>query len=126
MRFLLDTQALLWWLADDPRLGPEARRLIANQTPMVSPAALWEIAIKAALGKLAADTGAVAREVTAQGMERLAILDSHLAHVQSLPMHHRDPFDRMLVAQAMVEGVPLMTADAAISQYECEVIDASR
>lgn len=126
MRFLLDTQALLWWLADDARLGPEARARIAGGTPVVSPAPLWEIAIKAALGKLEADVAEVAAEVSAQGMERIGILDAHLARVQALPPLHRDPFDRLIAAQGLVEGLAVMTADAKLAAYGGEALDARR
>lgn len=124
MRVLLDTQALLWWLSDDARLGPKARRVILSDQPVISPVILWEIAIKASLGKLRADVAEVARVVTEQGFERIGILDAHVAAVGALPFHHRDPFDRMIIAQGMVEGMPVLTSDAKVGLYEVEVLGA--
>lgn len=124
-RFLVDTQALLWWLANDARLGRRARRNIAEGEPYVSPAVLWEIAIKASLGKLQADVSEVARVVTQQSMPRLPIADAHLGVAQSLPFHHRDPFDRLLVAQAASENLPVLTSDAVFAAYAIETEDAT-
>lgn len=125
---LLDTQVLLWWLADDTRLGPGARRLMGRGQLMVSVASLWEIAIKAGLGKLRAEVGAVSRAAGAAGIERLALSDAHLEAYQRLPRRadHGDPFDRMLVAQALVEEVPVLTADAKLSRYAVRTLDAAR
>lgn len=124
---LLDTQVLLWWLSDDPRLGPAARNAMATQALLLSPASLWEIAIKAGLGKLRADVGLVSREATAQGMGRLPLQDAHFAVVQALPRPtgHGDPFDRILVAQAIVEEVTLLTADRKLAAYDVSLADAS-
>ncbi len=125
---LVDTQALLWWLGDDPRLGPEARALMATSRLLVSVASLWEIAIKAGLGKLEADVGAVARAAEAEGMERLGLGTAHLETYQRLPRRddHGDPFDRMLVAQAMVEDVPILTSDAKLGRYAVATLDTTR
>lgn len=125
MRFLVDTQALLWWFSDNARLGPEARRSMLGGEPIVSAVSLWEVAIKVGLGKLEADVTEMCRDVTAQLFERLALVDRHMTTYQTLPLHHRDPFDRMLVAQSLSEDVPLLTADRALSRYDCRMIDAT-
>ena len=116
--FLLDTQALLWWLADDPRLPTTARELIADPVnlPVFSAASAWEISIKAALGKLevADDWPEAAR---ADGFGELSIHVEHALLAGGLEWDHRDPFDRMLVAQALTEGVTLITGDARIREF---------
>lgn len=112
---LLDTHVVLWLLADDARLGPHARARLAWATDrLVSAASLWEIAIKADLGKLTVPEDLPAR-VAAAGLAMLDVRAGHAWAVRSLSgLEHRDPFDRMLLAQARDEGVPLLTADAAI------------
>ena len=124
MRHLLDTQALLWWAADDPRLGQGAGELIAEGTPVVSSVLLWEIAIKVNIGKLTADVREIAAFVADQSMERLTIADGHIFRAQDLPLHHRDPFDRLLIAQALEEDLPVLTADAKLSAYGATTLDA--
>jgi PIN domain nuclease of toxin-antitoxin system len=123
MRILLDTHVLLWWLADDPRLSPRARALIADPANQltVSAATAWEIAIKQALGKLTMD-GDLEDAVREQGFTMLPIVFRHSAETMLLPAIHRDPFDRMLVAQARVENLALLTVDAHILQYPANVI----
>lgn len=124
---LLDTQVLLWWLADDPRLGRQARRTMATRPLLVSVASLWEIAIKVGLGKLEADIAEITRAMDADAMTRLPISDAHLAAYQALPRRedHRNPFDRMLVVQAMSETTPLLTADAKMGAYGLALADAT-
>jgi PIN domain nuclease of toxin-antitoxin system len=128
MRFLLDTHALLWWLADDHKLGEKAREQIAESTNevVVSAASLWEIAIKQRLGKIQAEIGEIEREIAHQGIVRLGIEADHLIELSSLPDLHRDPFDRMLVSQARAEDMPLMTADRAIGTYSVDLLAADR
>ena len=128
MILLLDAHALLWWLADDARLGPEARVLMAGGRLVVSVASLWEIAIKAGLGRLEAEVGVVARAADTQGIGRLAISDAHLERYQGLARRddHGDPFDRMLVAQALVEDIPILTSDAKLGLYPAATIAATR
>ena len=126
MRILVDTQALLWWLMDSERLGPKARRIFTSDEPVVSPVVLWEIAIKASLGKLSADVSEVSRVVAEQGLERLGISDRHMINLQALPFHHRDPFDRMLIAQSEAEAMPLLTSDAKIARYGIAIIDSTQ
>lgn len=126
MRVLLDTPALLWWLADDPRLGPAARAQIADGETqvLVSAASAWEIEIKRALGKLQAPlelAGALARN----GFEPLAIGVEHAILAGRLPPHHGDPFDRILIAQARSEHCVIVTKDAAFQAYGVATLDAT-
>ena len=128
MRILVDTHTLLWWLTDDKALGKRARARIekAENTIVVSVASLWEIAIKQRLGKIDADLVEIEKEIAHQGMVRLGIEADHLVELLSLPNHHRDPFDRMLVAQARAGDMPIMTADAQIGPYSVDEIAADR
>jgi PIN domain nuclease of toxin-antitoxin system len=121
-RLLVDTHALLWWLADDPSLSPAARDAIAdpNNEPLVSAASVWEIAIKRSLGKLAAPDD-LPDTIADEGFAWLPISARHAWTVRDLPMHHADPFDRVLVAQAVVEGVPIVTTDARFAEYGVDV-----
>jgi len=118
MRLLLDSHALLWWLAGDPTLRPEAVAIIAEPASevFVSAATAWEIAIKQSLGKLEAPTDLEA-QLHANGFEPLPITVSHAYAAGTLPLHHDDPFDRMLVAQADAEGLTVVTRDARIADY---------
>ena len=118
MRLLLDTHTLLWWRDDSPRLSSRARSEIADATNeiLVSVATLWEISIKRMLGKLSFpdDLEEVVRE---ESFGLLPISFKHLRRLETLPGLHRDPFDRMLVAQALTEGAPLVTNDRALLAY---------
>ncbi|MDE0520931.1 MAG: type II toxin-antitoxin system VapC family toxin [Boseongicola sp.] len=125
MRILVDTQALLWWLMDSERLGPKARRIFLSDEPVISAVVLWEIAIKVSLGKLSADVAEVSRVIAEQGLERLGISDRHMINLQALPFHHRDPFDRMLIAQSDAEDLPLLTSDAKIALYDVATVDST-
>ena len=126
MRLLLDTNALLWLLAGDPRLGAQARREVeAAAELVVSAASLWEIAIKVSTGKLAALPGLPAVLAEA-GVRRLGVEDKHLRRLESLPWHHRDPFDRLLIAQAQAEALTVLTADPAFGDYAVPARDARR
>ncbi|HET7316700.1 MAG TPA: type II toxin-antitoxin system VapC family toxin [Sphingomicrobium sp.] len=128
MRILLDTHALLWWLSDDPALGRKARDHIADpeNAVLVSSASLWEIVIKQRLGKLQADIAEIESEVARQGMIRLDLRPVHLIELSAMTVHHRDPFDQMLVAQARSEDMPLVTSDAQIAAYSVDRIAADR
>ena len=117
MRVLLDTHLLLWALADPARLPAEARRLIDHADAYVSAASVWEISIKAALGKLSADPGEIVAALGPAGFLALPISVEHAARVASLPPAHRDPFDRLLVAQALAEPMRLLTTDATLAGY---------
>ena len=124
-RILLDTHTLLWWLADSPLLGAQARSLIADtRNPIyVSATTTWEIAIKRAEGMLEAPDD-MDRIVEDEGFEKLPITLFHGEQAGSLPEIHRDPFDRMLIAQAQAEGLELLTKDSEIPAYNIKVIDA--
>jgi PIN domain nuclease of toxin-antitoxin system len=118
MRALLDTHVLLWWLADHRSLSAAHRALIADPQNelFVSSVTVAEIAVKASLGKLHAPT-ALAGSITASGFRELPLTSSHAEALRTLPWHHRDPFDRMLVAQAMIEQLTLVTADEQLHAY---------
>ena len=122
MRLLLDTQVFLWWVAGEPKLTRRARTAIASARNecFVSVASGWEIAIKASLGKLRIE-GALDRflpeQLAANGFQPLAIDLKHAARVATLPFHHRDPFDRLLVAQALEEELAVVTADPVFAKY---------
>lgn len=128
MRVLLDTHAFLWWITEDPRLSANASRVIADgkNTILFSAASAWEIAIKASLGRLevaAEDLESfISEELARNAIEPLPVLITHALHVNTLPHHHRDPFDRLLVAQAQLEQVPILTADQQIARYPVKVI----
>ena len=119
MNLLLDTHILLWWLADDPALPEEHRSAIADPTNAVfaSAASAWEIAIKKAIGKLIAPDD-LAAVLTTSELEQLPVTVAHAEAVGWLPMHHRDPFDRMLIAQAQIENLVVVTVDPVFGQYE--------
>ena len=123
MRLLLDTHALLWWLDDDPRLGVTARESIQDcGAAFVSAASLWEIAIKVGIGKLDADLAAIIDELGPNEFELLPIQPRHVLAVVTLPRHHRDPFDRMLIAQARCEGLRVVTGDRRFGVYGIDVV----
>ena len=121
MRLLLDTHLLLWAAAEPERLPVAAAALIEDEgnALIFSAASLWEVAIKAGLGRadFAVDAGVLRRGLVDNGYEELAVTGAHAAAVAALPPLHRDPFDRMLVAQALVEGVGLVTADPGLAGY---------
>ena len=125
MRLLLDTHALLWWLAANPTLSTEAHAAIAaaDSDVYVSAVTAWEIVIKKRLGKLRAPP-ALDRELAAHEFEPLPIALAHALAVERLADHHEDPFDRMLVAQAIVEDLVLITRDPNIRKYPVRVIEA--
>lgn len=126
MNLLLDTHAFLWWLADDPALGTEARRSIGDPAAIVhvSAASLWEISIKQALGKLDVESPDLAEEVSANGFVELPVTGRHALAAGALPRHHDDAFDRMLVAQASLEGLTLVTRDPAMTEYQVTLLEA--
>jgi PIN domain nuclease of toxin-antitoxin system len=125
VRLLLDTHALLWWLSDDPSLSEVARAAIATPDAdvAVSAASAWEISIKSGLGKLTAPDDLEAQLVRHQ-FTPLAISPAHALVAGSLPRHHDDPFDRMLIAQARLEGMTLVTRDARIGRYGVATVPA--
>lgn len=122
MKLLLDTHAVLWWQIEDPRLSTNARRAIARaDLVFVSAVSAWEVAIKTALGRLRLDEP-FAVNVAADDFTELPVTFVHAARLNGLPAHHADPFDRMLVAQAMVEGATLVTRDSALGAYGVQVL----
>ena len=122
MTLLLDTHALLWWL-DDTNLASAARVRIADpdEIVLVSAVTLWEVAIKCAVGKLEVD-GPMIGQLTDNGFGPLPISWEHAERAGALPPHHRDPFDRMLVAQAQAESLTLVTRDPAFDAYEVKLL----
>lgn len=118
MRLLLDTHVFLWAVAGSPRLKAPARRLIESADAVhVSAASIWEIAIKARLGKIDADPAQLAACIEPSGFRPLPVSTVHAAGVAALEYHHADPFDRLLLAQALAEPLRLLTADAALAAY---------
>jgi len=127
MKALLDTHAFLWWITDDVRLSSRACAVIANgdNELFLSAASGWEIAIKARLGKLHLPDNPVPfvfEQLRINAIEPLAVQMAHALRVYSLPGHHRDPFDRILVAQAQLERMPIITADPQVAQYDVEIL----
>jgi PIN domain nuclease of toxin-antitoxin system len=117
VRVLLDTHLLLWALAQPAKLPAKARKLIEGAEVMVSAASIWEIGIKSALGKLTLGPRAILAAVEPTGFSLLAVTCEHAAKVSELPPLHRDPFDRMLVAQALCEPLILLTNDHVLGGY---------
>ena len=123
MRLLLDTQVYLWYLADSRKLSKKARAEIAGADAVfVSAASIWEAAIKAGIGKLSAAVDDLVAGIAASGFAELPVSVLHAALVGTLPHHHRDPFDRLLVAQAIHEPLLLLTADWALIRYSDLVV----
>lgn len=122
MNLLLDTHALIWWLAGDP-LEEEAGRRISDPSTLVavSAASIWEASVKASMGKLKTPEP-LGDAALAEGFEPLPIRFGHAEAAGRLPRHHRDPFDRMLVAQAQLEGLVIVTRDPAFDDYEVDVL----
>lgn len=125
MRLLLDTHVVLWELGGTRTVGPSAQDAIARATELLfSVVSFAEIGVKAAAGKLTIPAD-IREHITRSGVRIQALAPDHGLAVADLPMHHRDPFDRLLVAQARCEGLTLMTADARIAHYDVALIDAA-
>jgi PIN domain nuclease of toxin-antitoxin system len=124
VRLLLDTSALLWWAQDDPRLGGDARAAIAEPANdvHVSAVSIWEVEIKRALGRLRVRDDLAVR--VAEELEALPVTFAHAVRAGRLPRLHADPFDRMLVAQAQLESMALVTSDREVAQYDVPVLPA--
>ena len=127
MKALLDTHIFLWWITDHPKLSSRARQIISDgkNELFLSAVSGWEIAIKAQLGRIQIPDKPevfISEQMVANAIVGLPIQISHAVHVYNLPLHHRDPFDRLLVAQAQLEGLPILTDDPQISQYPVKVI----
>ena len=127
MRLLLDTNALLWWWFAMPHLGPRAREVIAEPANdvLVSAASACEMALKQAIGKLDAPADMEQRLVE-DAFLPLPVTVRHGIVIRELPLHHRDPFDRILIAQAQTEGLTLVTADRVFAAYDVPLLDARR
>lgn len=121
MKVLLDTHIVLWYLDDHPKLATQAKAIIEDQSNEVwiSIVSLWEMAIKSSLGKLelADDLGIIESTLRRQGIQTLPVEVPHLIRLSALPFHHRDPFDRLLVAQSIEEQMILLTEDQQLSAY---------
>jgi PIN domain nuclease of toxin-antitoxin system len=122
MRVLLDTHAFLWWVEDAPALSKRARNAISDPANdcLVSLASCWEMAIKLSLGKLRLPQAIgkfIPEQLSANAFRQLEISIAHVARVATLPFHHRDPFDRLLAAQALEEGCPIVSADSSFRAY---------
>jgi PIN domain nuclease of toxin-antitoxin system len=121
MKFLLDTHFVVWVPVDDPHIGSKARAIFNNPAHqfVFSVSSIWEIAIKRSLHRrdFLFDPREIRRQMMENGYEELTVQGHHAVAVDSLPPIHKDPFDRILIAQAMVEGITLLTADAVIAQY---------
>jgi len=127
MRYLLDTHTFLWWNMDDAQLSSLAKELIAdgNNEIFLSAASAWEIAIKTARGRLTLPedpTRYVSNRLSLHGFQALPVQIHHAVQVYKLPLHHADPFDRLLIAQSQIESMSLISADVEIRKYEIEVI----
>jgi len=121
-RMLLDTHSFLWFVTEDAKLSAVAERLIADATnePILSAACVWEIAIKVSIGRLpipAPIESFIPEQLRINRISLLPIELKHLFEITRMPLHHRDPFDRMLIAQAIVEGLPVVGADPAFDKY---------
>lgn len=126
MRTLLDTHAFLWGIAGDTRMSAHARKIFVGPSKLsMSVASIWEILIKVQIGKLNLPLPAgpyIIRKLSENRIETLPISLDHLLAFGQLPLHHRDPFDRILIAQAVEEGLPIVTSDSHFSRYPVEVI----
>lgn len=122
MRFLIDTNTFLWYIEANPKLSQAARQEISDlqNTPVLSIASPWELALKASVGKFNLTrtfSDLVESKVLGNGIELLAVTADHLDTLSTLPLHHRDPFDRLIIAQAMTETMPIMSIDKAFDAY---------
>lgn len=127
MKVLLDTHAFLWWVADDPRLSPTARAIIADLENEIyfSVVSAWEIIIKVGTGKLSLPLAPeiyIPDRLASNQFESLPVLLPHILRVSGLPNLHKDPFDRLLIAQSLVENLAILTVDNFIIQYPARTI----
>jgi PIN domain nuclease of toxin-antitoxin system len=127
MKLLLDTHALLWFIGNDPQLSASARENIENpeHEKFVSAASFWEIALKLSLDKLKLPRPfdeVFPRQLDVNGFEQLPISCAHLDQLRALPFHHRDPFDRLLIAQALADGMTIVTRDPEFSKYPAKIL----
>lgn len=124
MRLVLDANALYWLLSGNARLGRAARIAVERATAIsVSDVTLFEVSVKVSIGKLSA-IASLPGSLSSLGIDRVRITDASLAALESLPLHHRDPFDRMLIAQALTENLTIVTSDPQFAAYGVRVVDA--
>lgn len=128
MRVLIDTHILLWFINDDPQLNQETKALLQSDTDVaVSIASLWEIAIKVSIGKLTLPDSVeklFPKQLSLNQIELLPIAVSHLQTVSALPFHHKDPFDRLIIAQALVEKIGLVSVDKVFEAYGVNIVES--
>ncbi|MGA3075263.1 MAG: type II toxin-antitoxin system VapC family toxin [Bryobacteraceae bacterium] len=120
----MDTHAFLWAITDDRRLTPQARKILRTADLFLSVASLWEIITKVQIGKLPLPeppSRYLPRHIAALGAQLLAIEAAHVLRLESLPLHHRDPFDRLLVAQSLEEKMPLLSCDTLLGPYGADI-----
>jgi len=127
VKYLLDTHTFLWWISDNPALSQKAREIISDSANDIylGAGSVWELAIKTRAGKLALDgelESFVGKHLQSNSFQMLPITLPHAAKVQKLPNKHRDPFDQMLAAQSLVEGMPLISKDQIIAGFGAEVV----
>lgn len=127
MKLLLDTNALLWWFDDNPKLGRRARALIANSDSelMTSIVSLWEVSVKHRVGKMKANAAEIGRWLPSEGIALVPVKIAHLVALEALPSHHKDPFDHLILAQAKVEGAKIVTSDRAMADYGIACVSTS-
>jgi PIN domain nuclease of toxin-antitoxin system len=128
MKLLLDTNALIWWMDDEPMIGREARQLIANpaNTVISTVVSLWEITMKWRVGKFP-QSGSVYHDLlNEEGIELIDVKWHHVEALDGLDMHHKDPFDHLILAQAKAEGAAIITSDREMSRYGVKCFPASR
>lgn len=127
MRVLLDTHTFLWWIIDDTHMSSRVRDIMSNSSNELffSAASCWEIAIKANIGRITLPDKPhvfVVEQMALNMIQGLPVQISHALHVFNLPHHHRDPFDRIIIAQAQLEKLPILTSDSLISKYKVKII----
>lgn len=127
MKFLLDTHIFLWWITDAPQLPSHIRKIIGKGNPelFLSAASCWEIAIKAQIGRIDLPDKPgifISHQMALNAIQGLSIQASHALHVFNLPSYHRDPFDRIIIAQAQLERLPIITSDPLIAKYKVKVV----
>jgi PIN domain nuclease of toxin-antitoxin system len=124
VKLLLDSHAFLWWLTEDSKLGTSAREVVADPSSIVhvSAATIWELAIKASLGKLELGDSDLVEEIGENDFVDLPMTARHARAAATLPRHHDDPFDRMLIAQARLEGLTVVTRDPAFRSYGIPIL----
>ena len=125
MKVLLDTNTFLWGLSAPEKLSPTARKAVASSERLLSVASIWEVLIKVRIGKLPLPIPAgeyLTSQMSINGVSVLSIELDHVLKIENLPMHHRDPFDRILIAQSMEEDWPVITSDPVFKKYPVRVI----